>query len=304
MKHWLLLLLAAALCVGCAQPSPANNNRASDFDLIGRLANPGLREASGLARSSDPDRLWVINDGGAAPQLHAIDLRGEDLGSVRVTNARNTDWEDLASFEHADKLWLVIADIGDNNARRDSCVLYVVAEPSSRDIRAGVVTPARRIEFRYPDGPRDAESIAIDVANQQILILTKRDIPALLYSLPLFPPANATVIAAKLGVADGIPQPGTYDIERAVPDQNWHWQPNAMDIASDGQSAAILTYRATYFFSRRANDDWVTTFQQRPRRFEIGPYAEAEAVVISHSGRYLYVTTENQNAPLLRRTVQ
>ena len=156
----------------------------------------------------------------------------------------------------------------------------------------------------YPDGPRDAESIAFDAVNEEILILTKRDIPAVMYSIPLHPPSDGLLVATRIGEIDSIPQPTAYDLERALPDKNWHWQPNAINFSAAGDAAVILTYKAVYYFSRRDQQDWFAVLQSAPLRFDLGEYREAESAVFDHAGKQIYVTTEKRNAPLLRLQLQ
>lgn len=294
------MLLSAFLLVACKNTSDKINSGTTQFVAAGYLENPSISEASGLARSSDDNRLWVINDGGSLPQLHAIGLDGSDFGSVMLEDARNIDWEDLATYINDGQLWLVVADIGDNLARRDEYTLYVLSEPGADQLDSGTATVQRRISFIYPDGPRDAESIVVDAANEEILILTKRDIPAVLYSVPLYPPSDALLTATRLGEVDSIPQPTAYDLERAFPDKNWHWQPNAIDFSAAGDAAVILTYKAAYYFSREEGQDWFAALQNVPLRFDLGEYREAESVVFDSTGIQIFVTTEKRNAPLLR----
>ena len=299
-----ILLLSALLLAACKNPSNTADTAATQFVAAGYLENPTIDEASGLTRSSRDDQFWVINDGGSLPQLHALGLDGSDYGSILLENARNIDWEDLATFEDGDQYWLVVADIGDNSAGRDEYTLYIVPEPGEEQLRSGTTSIQRSISFMYPDGPRDAESITIDAANQEILILTKRDIPAIMYSVPLHPPTDGLLVANRIGEIDSLPQPTAYDLERALPDNNWHWQPNAIDFSAAGDAAVILTYKAVYYFSRKEGQEWFTALQSVPQRFALGEYREAESVVFDHAGEHVYVTTEKRNAPLLRLQLQ
>jgi len=299
-----VVLLPVLLLAACERANDTIESAETRFVVAGHLENESIREASGLARSSHDDRFWVINDGGSLPQLHAVGLDGSDYGSVILHTAHNTDWEDLATFEENGQFRLIVADIGDNFARRSKYTLYIVAEPGAEQLRSGRTTVQRSISFMYPDGPRDAESITVDVANKKILILTKRDIPAVLYSIPLYPPSDELLTATKIGEIDSIPQPTAYDLERAIPDQNWHWQPNALDISAAADAAVILTYKAVYYFTRQGEQSWFATLQSTPLRFDLGEYREAESVILDHSGEQIYVTTEKRNAPLLRLPLQ
>jgi hypothetical protein len=262
----------------------------------GTLQDAGINEASGLARSNlSEDLLWVINDSGSEPVLHALGIDGSDRGSVRLQNAVNVDWEDLASFEAEGKSWLLVADIGDNAAARKYVSLYLVEEPA---LPPGGPVTARQIRFVYPDGPRDAEAMAVDVERQQVLILSKRTIPAELYAVPLDTNANEITIAERLGEVASIPQPTREDLDRALMHNDWHWQPTGMDISADGRSAVILTYRAIYRFRRNAGQSWIAALRSTPASWPLVDIREAEAVSFDVAGLGVFVTVEQRHAPL------
>lgn len=257
-----------------------------------------MREASGLARSGrNGNRLWLLNDGGSPAALHAIGLDGSYLHRSKLLAARNRDWEDLAAFSHNGKDWLLIADVGDNSGRRDFVTLYVVEEPGA----TSDINVARKIHVTYPDGPQDCEAVAIDAVNESILLLSKRSIPAVLYAVPLLAEADdQPLVAKRLGTVASIPQPTGTDLERAVPDKSWHWQPTAMDISADGTTAVILTYRAAYVFGKSAEETWIAALQRQPVRLDLGGLELAESVAFANDGESIYVTTEGRNPPLIR----
>jgi hypothetical protein len=269
---------------------------AADPRVAGRLGNPAIDEASGIVHSPSRDNVfWVVNDSGDA-LLYALDDRGHSLGRVRVAGAGNVDWEDIAAFELDGRPFLTIADIGDNEARREDVRVYVVPEPDPGDDEVAV---AWQLDFRYPGGPRDAESLAVDAAGARILVLTKRDIPAELYALPLRSRGGGPETAIPLGVVDSLPQPGRQDIESAAERQDWWWQPTAMDFAADGRAAVILTYRGVYLYRRCAQEDWRAALQRRPETRFAGDLAQAESVAFGADDASVYITFEGSGAPLL-----
>jgi len=299
MRRLFFLLL---IC-GCADPdhSPPVDESRPSLVRAGTLEDPALVEASGLARSQhDPDLLWIINDGGAKPRIHATDRRGASRGVIKVAGARNVDWEDLASFRWHGAPYLLIADIGDNESKRDMLSLYVIEEPDLNSTSVPKVKPKWRIDFRYPDGARDAEAIAVDAVNERVFILTKRDIPAVLYELPLAPRGDDILTATRVGAIGSLPVPRRQDVEYAPVSKDWYWQPTAMDIAADNLAALILTYRAVYVYERDVDDSWFAALSRRPLVIPLGGYREAEAVVFSADGESIFVTVEQQRAPLLR----
>ncbi|MFQ5548502.1 MAG: hypothetical protein ACE5FV_09430 [Woeseia sp.] len=265
-----------------------------------RLQNHTIREASGLARSNrHSEILWTMNDEGP-PVLYAIGTDGSDHGSVYLRTARNIDWEDLAAFELDGKSYLLVADVGDNESRRAHGVIYVVEEPTlsrGQHLEADI---AWRIRFSYPDGPLDCEAVAVDPSNARILLLAKRRIPATLYELPLRPDRDRIIRARRIGDLDTLPQPTEHDIARALPDNDWHWQPTAMDLSADGRTAAVLTYRRVYVYPRRAGEGWARTFARQPEYLDLAGRREAEAVTLSRDGKAIFVTLEGALAPILR----
>lgn len=293
------LFVALFLICGCSDPQQEPQRPGPSIVITGKLQDVAIDEASGLASSiREPGMLWVINDDGL-PLLFAIDKQGTNRGQVILANARNIDWEDLASFRLDGIPYLLVADIGDNEARRKFLTLYVVAEA---DLQAGqeAPSPAWRIDYRYPDGPRDAEAVAVDAENARIFVLTKRDIPAILYELPLRPETDAVLLATRLGAVNSIPQPSRQDVKYARVTKDWYWQPTAMDLSPNNRAAAILGYRAVYYFERGHDEDWLTALRTSPVVVELGNYRKAESVTFSNDSLSVYVTFEKKHAPVLQ----
>ncbi len=291
-----LLICASILLAGCAE-SDKPPQVDSPIKVTGHLQYKSLDEASGLARSyKQENQLWAINDSGG-PVLYAIDTAGSRLGKVKLLKTSNRDWEDLASFSLGGQAYLLIADIGDNESRRKNVTIYVVEEP---DVDQGNADIAWSFDFTYPSGPRDAEAVAVDVENEQILVLTKRDIPALLYRLPLIPDKNATIIAERLGAIDSLPQPTRRDINNAPVSKNWYWQPTGMDISADGKAAVILTYVGLYYYSLGDAENWFDALHTKPTLIATTRNREAESIAFGANDDVVFVTLEQRRAPLLR----
>jgi hypothetical protein len=265
--------------------------------IVGTLQNHNIDEASGLARSQrHPDVFWTINDDGPS-ELFAIDSTGRDLGRVKISDASNRDWEDIASFTLDGVAYLLVADIGDNDGKRKDVRLYVVEEPVSGKSKVDV---AWRFDFKYPEGARDAEAIAVDIENQQVLVLTKRDIPALLYSVPLIPDSKKRQAATRLGAVSSLPRPSRSEIEYAPKTDYWPWQPTGLDISADGTKAVVLTYGGVYLYERQPDQSWITALQQQPVVISRTYNRQAEAVAFNASGDAIFITLEQRNAPLFR----
>ncbi|MHC4487511.1 MAG: hypothetical protein ACYS4T_20310 [Planctomycetota bacterium] len=253
------VMVGLALIVNCATEMPPTQTLPvrgpGEAVRVANLANWQIREASGLASSRlYPGVLWAINDGGNAPLLYAVGTDGADLGTFRVEGALNYDWEDLASFRLQDTAYLLIADVGDNWQQRENAFLYVVEEPAitaaglNEDMAVDI---AWQIRFTFEGGARDCEAVAVDIANQRVLLLSKGGLLPVLYELPLQPAdSEATVVARPL---------------TSVPYFNW---PTAMDFATDSLTAAVLTYNHAYLIVRRDDEDWSAAFAATPSPVE------------------------------------
>ena len=273
----------------------------------GRLAQAALTEASGMAASTlQPDLFWYVNDSGGRPLLFAGDSAGRDLGQVFLVGAENRDWEDLAAFRQEGRSYLLIADVGDNRRRRHFYRLYVVAEPDLRMTQAKV---AWSIDFVYPDGPHDCEAVAVDTRQGLVLLLTKRDRPPLLFSLPLATGESETPVTAELlGGVPNLPGPSSSDLLKRF--GQYRSQPTAMDISRDGRMAAVLTYKDAYLFSKKRSQTWAEAFVRQPVTLplplpEDNPGLEQrEAACLDAGGRHLYVTSEGRGATILQVSLE
>ena len=272
---------------------------------VGQITDEKYTEISGLARSGlRPDLLWAINDSGNEPYVQALGIDGTPRGEVRIQGAENVDWEDLASFHTRDKAYLLIADIGDNEAQRESATFYIIEEPEF----SGEVLPDRfralvawQVEFTYPDGPRNAEAAAVDADRQAILILAKDKDRAQLFDLPLFPPARGQKRTARLRTeAFGIPAPTEADIREDPKYGALRSQVTAMDIAPDRSAMTVLTYAAAYRYERRPMDDWRRALDRAPQVIALPRLNQAEALAYGGEDHSIFVTSEQLPAPLLR----
>lgn len=247
----LILGLTALLFGACAQISETG-----PCDAPERLATlpDELRESSGLAASRrHAGLLWSHNDSGHEPVVFGIDTTGAVRARVRIRDARNVDWEDLAlgpcSFETqrseganggADCLY--IADTGDNRLRRENAAIYRVPEPAPDD---SVSAPAERLPIRFPDGPRDVEAIYLlppgSPAAGLYLVSKGRGHPIELHHLPApsLRPGEATLAELRQTFGDeAAPLPRQVTGAAASP---------------DGRRVAIRTYTALQFYRPTAD---------------------------------------------------
>lgn len=159
---------------GPAQPETVTGSFSPEQQLAHRkLQDPALSELSGLAASRvHPGVLYGINDSGNEAVVFAIDDAGKTVARLTLPEAGNYDWEALApgrDREGRPVLW--IGDIGDNLSQRSSVRLLRIAEPTTLQDRT---VTWQEFRVAYPDGPHNAEGLAIDPRDGTMWIVTKR----------------------------------------------------------------------------------------------------------------------------------
>lgn len=274
------------------------------FQRVGKLQAGRLDEASGI-QAGRGGVFYLHNDEGS--RLFVADATGRHLGAIDIA-ASNRDWEDLTRVPGPDGNLLVIGDIGDNSGARKRVSLYFLTEPDATVAEGGSESPGgltatlrHRVRITYPDGPRDAESLAYDAAGGMLLILTKRDQPPRLYGVPLDLALWKKELQAEfLAEVPGLRPPTRQDILKNPGRGLWVSQPTGMDISPDGRRAAVITYRSLYLFERAEHESWPEAFQRAPVEIVGPPGTQDEAVGFSLDGRSVYVASEGVHSPLYR----
>lgn len=281
------VLLALGGCGGAREPFAR---------LAGLVFDGRLREISGVAASRAHDGvLWMANDGGNAAELYAVTPRGRVLARYAVDGVANTDWEDLAAFDRGGKHYLLVADTGDNGGLRRTLQLHVFEEPAT--LGDGRLKPAWSIAFRWPDGARDCEAVAVDAAANQVLLVSKKRRPPELFALVLRE-GGGRQVAQKLGRLAGIPQPTAREREARHSRARLKGLVTSADISPDGLRLAVMTYSDLAVYTRKPGEPWGQAVARRPVVNGLPWIPQAEAVAWSAGGRGLFATGEFSPAPV------
>ncbi len=177
-------------------PAPTTEPQVSDsmVDIIPLTRLPSiLKESSGLV-GAEPNVLWSHNDSGNENKLYCFNTSGALLRTITISNATNTDWEDLA-VDNQNRIY--ICDTGNNNNSRRDLVIYRIPNPST--FSASTVT-AEKIFYSYedqtlfppPSSNRNFDVEAVIWHNDSLFLFTKdRSSPLTgytkMYKLPASP---------------------------------------------------------------------------------------------------------------------
>jgi hypothetical protein len=252
---------------------------------LGVLADREIRESSGLARSLlDQDAFWTHNDSGDVPRLFLIDRGGHTLATFVIEGAQAVDWEDIASFKRETHTYLLVADVGDNAARRQQCTLYIVEEPRidrGGQPPASTLRPCSTVSFTYEDGPHNCEAVAVDATDGTVYLVSKeKGSECRVYKLVLPMEEGTKQVVARMIARLDIPRT------------------TAMDISPDGLRAVVLTYEDAYEYTRGKAETWAVAFTRKARVLSMPWRVQGESICYGADGRTLYLTSERTLQPL------
>ncbi|HJN74197.1 MAG TPA: hypothetical protein QGF58_09720 [Myxococcota bacterium] len=128
----------------------------------GTVESAELGEISGLAPMQD--YVWVHNDSDNEGLMYAMEVDGSHVGTAWIEDYLLIDPEDSARGDG--KLYL--GDIGDNGENREFIRVFRFPEPEP-DFAVGQL---ESFHITYPDGPHDAEAMAVD-KDGSLFIITK-----------------------------------------------------------------------------------------------------------------------------------
>ncbi len=309
-----LLKSIAVMAIGFSQVASAQPYESPQ--VAGQQMDKKLEEVSGLAVAhSRKHFFWAINDGGNSPSLLLLDDKGKFKNQLNLERLGNHDWEDLETFVLNGKNYIAVADIGDNFARRKVYYVHLIPEPKifpNGDIGPIAQENIKTIAFQYEDGPRDAEALGIDLLNQRILLLTKRDAPPRMYSLPLEMNPQRFVYKAKhltdvqqLGQISldggsliqtlyaGLPTAMTV-LPKSVQPKNM-LADASLDV-TQMTSLAVLTYGAVWFFDMDNNEPPAL---EEKYRIHLPQMPQAEAMAVDERGD-ITILSESRGSDIIK----
>ncbi len=290
---WSILLFPFGAC-GQSDPTPvAPETPTITFSEPidqGEVNNPTISEASGIVASrNNTEVLWTHNDSGDDPKIYAISTSGEVLGEWVVAGARNRDWEDIAIGPGPEEgiNYLYVGDIGDNQAVHPSVDIYRFPEPTITDdtpVR-DTIRDAEKINAKYLNGARDAETLLVDPFTKDIYIISKRDNFAWVFQLAYPQSTRFTIMAKKIG-----------EWNREI--VGIFNQPVGGDISPDGKELLIKSYVEILYWRRESEETTLLDLlQQDPKILPYVVEPQGEAVGWAADGSGYFTLSEKQGNP-------
>jgi hypothetical protein len=243
---------------------------------IGKLPK-SIEESSGLILYNDT--LFIThNDSGDKPILYFINLKGDLIHQVTISNAINDDWEEITKDEKGN---IYIGDFGNNQNKRRNLSIYKI-EPENLFNVTHIV--AKLITFSYPDQtafpPSDSllnfDAEAMFFYQDSLWIFTKcRAVPfhgnSFIYTIPSQPGNYTATAKGKLFIGDS-------------------------GFAKDAVTGAAFNHSALYLITYNR----ILVYQLKNNSFhfektiDTTPYSQKEAITISNDESTLFLTDEVQ----------
>lgn len=299
MKAFLFLAFcatqAAAQTAWPERPVPSTTERVAVLD------DKRVKESSGLCLSGrDPSIFWTLNDSGGEPCVFAIDQNGKTRAKVRVRDAANFDWEDIAlGKDDKGQPALFVGDIGDNFQMRPTVQVYQIPEPaiSGPGKAAEETTSAEPVIWRvnFPDGKHNAESLLVHPKTNRIHILTKsEDGKSALYVFPASVQKDASMTLEKV-VDVTFPT-----LIRAGKRPHDNCMTTGADFAPDGTRLVVATYSSLYEWALADDRPLAESLKMPPLRLEPDLVPQMEGVCYDADSRTIWFTSERLPTPLMR----
>ena len=295
------LLPALVLGVGLALAVRAADDARPVVERVALLQDKRINESSGLAASLIvPGLFWTHNDSAGDPCVFAIDQQGRTRAKVRLPDAVNFDWEDVASARGADgRPRLFIADTGDNLHLRPAVTVYEIPEPAlPENPGKEVLSDKPRLwHARYPDGHPDAEVLLVHPVTRRIYLVTKSlDGRSSIYAFPEQPGQESPMVLEK--VAD-LEFPAQAHLGKRPHDA---CMTTAGAFSPDASRLAIGTYSFIHEWVLKPGESLKSLSLKNAAQMELPAVPQMEGLCYDADGRTLWFTSERLPTPLFRIT--
>lgn len=257
----------------------------NSIPIVNNLVRTDLLEVSGVAASRiNPGVLYIHDDSGNPNQVYLTNGNGDNIGTLTLTTVGNRDWEDIAVGPGpvTGVNYVYIGDIGDNDSKYGSIFIYRFPEPDL----TGKTIPYTAdigtldiIELKYPDGPRNAETLMVDPLTKDIYIASKTSNLSNIY-VARYPQSttSATVMAPVV--------------------QLYFNKATGGDISPDGSEIILRSNELFWYWKLPAGTSVAQGLLMQP---EVAPYAnnepQGEGVCFAADDSGYYTDTEIRGYP-------
>jgi hypothetical protein len=249
------------------------------ISIVEKASLPALLIQSSGIEVVNKNYIWSHNDSSGNPELYSFDSTGTLLRTLKILNATNIDWEDMAQDTSGN---FYIGDFGNNTHNRQDLKIYIIPDPATLlvdSVIPQVINYSYSDQFAFPPADSlknfDAEAM---IAFQDSLYIFSKDWSnpysgyTKLYKLPSLPGTYVAELIDSFYTGPGPTIP--YSITSA-------------DISPDNSKLILLGYNKCWLFTNFTGNDF---FSGTSQLFNI-PLTQKEAIGFITNDE-LYVTDE------------
>ena len=238
-----------------------------------------IKESSAVEVTEKSDLIWTLEDSGNAPQLFALNSKGELVNTIEITDAKNNDWEDLTSDKQGN---LYIGDFGNNKNERKDLSIYKI---SASDLDKKQASVANKISFFFPEQtlfpPKkserfyDVESFFLFEDNFYLFSKnrsSKFDGTTLLYQVPNKSGNHPAKLISSFKTCDNFN----------------HCAVTSADISPDGKKVALLSSDKVWIFTDFSTNNFLSG---KVEQIDLKSFTQKEGICFVGNEK-LYITDE------------
>ncbi|MEM6523529.1 MAG: hypothetical protein AAGF85_13040 [Bacteroidota bacterium] len=269
-----LMVVLVGIIGSCSSTANYDNSKFELGKGLGILENDHINEASGLEASQvNPGLLWTHNDSGDTSRLFLIQENGGSVKEFYLQGVRSRDWEDIGigPGPEDDASYIYLAEIGDNQAIYEDKYIYRFKEPI-KDASI-LIEEFDIIEFRYPNGNRDAECLMVDPLTKDLYIISKRERSVYVYQIP-YPQSTDSI--------NNLIELGTIPFHKII----------AGDISQDGSEIILKTYDDILYWKRESKESVFEAISKPAKYIPYKREPQGEAMAWKNDGSGFYTLSE------------
>jgi hypothetical protein len=277
MKN-VIFLSVLFLLLSCIKKEKSPFEQTNIFEEAVPLGEPGkkLEEASGLVASiKNPGYFWTHNDSGNGAEVFLIDEEARIKLTCVLKGIKNRDWEDIAIGPGADegKIYIYIADIGDNEAIYPLKYIYRFEEPVLNLEKKIEITQIDTLTFQLQGEKKDTEAMLLHPQTKDLYFISKREKPVWVYQLK-FPYASTDTLTA----IPILSLPFT--------------KVTAADISPNGKEVLIKNYNNIFYWRIQEGKSLAETLNEKPLTVPYDPEPQGEAIAWARDTTGFYTLSE------------
>lgn len=233
------------------------------LNVVGSI-DSDLQEASAAQLVNTSDLLWTIEDAGNKNNVYGMDLKGDIIRDIDISNIKNHDWEDLASDTDGN---LYIGDFGNNSRKRKQFFIYKIENIANIDDK----TNAKTISFTLPKNIKSEDFEAFFLWNDSFYVFSKENKKTMVIKIP-----------NQIGSHEA-----TYLTEYKLKGKDT--RVTSADISPDGKTVVLLNHDRIWTLTNFKNDAF---FDGTVQKIDLKHDSQKEGVCFKNNST-IYITDED-----------